>query len=134
MRFFYPFWFFFCGGWGYLLSRFPHEEGMSWGSVFATFPVAIASLAILTFFGLRKNSVPVQSARLSIDLKPWQQPLGILQFVTATFLFSSVWGIGLSVFSQGANVLYPSQFLALAAGGLLGALAGCHAYRSTHVA
>ena len=103
-------------------------------NVIVTFPVAIFFLGLLAFFALRTTSVPAERARLSIDLKPWQRPLGILQFVTVTFIFSAIWGIGFSASSQNANVYYPLRVLALATGGLLGTWVACRVYRATHVA
>ena len=93
-----------------------------------TFAAAILFGGIGTFFVLRSKSTSAANARLNIDLKPWQQPLGIIQFVTITFIFSAIWGIGLAMLPQGTNVLYPLRMLCLAVGGLLGAWAACRVY------
>ena len=94
-----------------------------------TFPVAVFFGGIVTYFGLRSKPASAANSRLSIDLKPWQHPLGIIQFVTITFIFSAIWGIGLSMLPQGTNVLYPLRMLSLASGSLLGAWAACRVYR-----
>jgi hypothetical protein len=134
MRIFYTVWFFFCAGWGHLLSKFPHQEGDTFALAFLAFPIAIFTMGLMAFFGLRSKSVPAEGARLSVDLKPWHQPLGILQFVCITFVFSAMWGIGLSMWSQGGNVIYAGQVLAMASGGLLGTWGACRVYRSIHAA
>ena len=111
------------------MSTFPHHDGDSLVNVLLTFALASFFGGIGTFFGLRSKSASAAHARLNIDLKPWQQPLGMIQFGTITFIFSAIWGIGLFMLSQGSNVLFPLRMLSLAAGGLLGASAACRVYR-----
>jgi hypothetical protein len=130
MRAFYVFWFFFCAGWGYLLLTFPHHEGDSLLNVLLTLVLAVLFGGIGTFFVLRSKSVSAANVGLNIDRKPWQLPLGMIQFVTITFVFSAIWGVGLSMLLPGTNVLYPLRILSLAVGGLLGAWAACRVYGS----
>lgn len=129
MRGFYIFWFFFCAGWGYLMATFPTHDAESLMHVLITFPVATFFGAIVTYVGLRGKPPSAANSRLSIDLKPWQQPLGFIQFVTITLVFSAIWGIGLSMLPRGRNVVYPLFMLSLATGSLLGAWAACRVYR-----
>lgn len=129
MRAFYVFWFFFCAGWGYLMSTFPHHDGDSLLNAFLTLVLAIFFGGVGTFLVLRSKAISAAHASLNIDLKPWQQPLGMIQFGSITFIFSAIWGIGFFMLPQASNILFPLRMLFLAAGFLFGAWAACRVYR-----
>ena len=87
---------------------------------------ALAALPVsaLTFFGLlalevwrvgrhRKLSSP------SIALKPWDMPIGLFQFVFASFLFSSIWALGFALVRDGIYLAPPVQYLGMSVGGLI---------------
>lgn len=131
MRIFYVFWFLFCGGWGWLMAMFPVQPGDSIYSSLLAFPLAVVFLGGLVSFELYRRKFRPENACLNINLKPWEQPLGVLQFVLLTFLFSSTWGLGFSV-SQSATPFVPLQALGMSVGGLTGAWAACRVYRSHH--
>ena len=134
MRIFYVFWFFFCAGWGFLLSSFPPDERDSVARVLLAFPVFLVIFGLLAFVALRSASLPASSARLSLGLRPWQKPLGVFAFVQITALFTSLWGIGFSLLFHHRSALQSLEVLALSLGVLAGASFACRVYRSYHAA
>lgn len=127
MRVFYLIWFFVCSGWGYLMAT--STSGEAWTTQVMAFPIAICTFALLVFSELRRLDLPVEFAHLSIDLKPWQQPLGVVQFTLITFIFSAAWGLGWCLCLQGTHLDHPLNVLALSSGGLLGTWSACRMYR-----
>ncbi len=134
MRIFYAFWFFFCAGWGYLFPSLPPQEGDSVTNVLLTLPISIIGFAALAYFSIRGARISASNARLSFDLKPWHQPIGVLQFVMITFTFVSFWAIGFSVFFYQVTPLPFFRILSLSFGGLVGVWAACRLYRALHAA
>jgi hypothetical protein len=129
MRTFYTFWFVVCSGWGAALASLPPLYESAAGTALS-FPMAIASVGLLSYLGLRRRGLPPEEARLNLDLRPWQQPIGVMQFILLTFLFSSLWGIGFVPILRSGSVLVPLRAFALALGGILGLWGACYAYRS----
>jgi hypothetical protein len=123
MRYFYSFWFFFCSGWGYLLTTFTEEHAPSWPIAFLTLPIALVSSIFILWLDLSKHSADQLASPPSMSLKPWNRPIGMLMFIGLTFTFSSFWGFAITaLLNQGSNRLI-LQFFSLGAG----AIGGCYA-------
>ena len=65
-----------------------------------------------------------------VDLKPWQMPTGLMQFVLATFLFSAFWGVVLGSVLPSSDFREPLFILAVSIGGLAGIIGVYHAFQS----
>jgi hypothetical protein len=126
MRRFYPFWFLFCAIWGYMSGKFPagtlhvtvgDMPGVLFGSAVSNFLLVVLALRL-------SRSSSDTGVRFGIDLKPWDDPLGVFQFVLVTFIFVGVWGILFSLLLPQANRSFALLALGLGAGGLTGGLAG----------
>lgn len=122
MRVFYTFWFFFCAGWGYLSATFSLEDSPHWTHAASTFPIALAMSIGLIWLELRKLPLGRMTSRPSMQLKPWNRPIGLLLFVGFTFAFSGLWGLGLSFLSNLSSPGVAFQFLAMGAG----TVGGCY--------
>lgn len=126
MRFFYAFWFFFCAGWGYLSATFPSEQSPHWVHAAYTFPITLAMSIGLIWLELQKLPAGKTAPRPSLQLKPWNRPLGVTLFVGLTFAFSGFWGLGLSLLFNLPSPFVAFQFFAMGAG----FVGGCYlAYR-----
>jgi hypothetical protein len=126
MRFFYAFWFFFCAGWGYLSATFPSEQSLHWAYAASTLTIALVMSIGLLWLELRKLPVGKTAPRPSLQLKPWNRPVGANVFFGLTFVFSGLWGLGLSFIFDLPSPAVAFQFFAMGAG-LMG---GCYfAYR-----
>lgn len=124
MKRFYPFWFLFCAVWGYLSAGFPQEIlRISASDASGMFLVSTASFYLLVL--LLSKLVPASSprgTRFNIELRPWDDPLGIFQFVFVTFIFVGFWGVALSLVVEHAHRDFALIALAIGAGGLLGGI------------
>ena len=124
MKRFYIFWFFFCAGWGYLFAQMPSAIASPVAQVPATFAVGAISVFVLIAIEIWRAGPSRSLSQPSLSLKPWNQPVGLMLFVLLTFLFSSIWGLGISVFSPSGTLLAPLYTFSLASGGLVGLLGG----------
>lgn len=131
MKRFYLVWFPFCSIWGYLSATFPAGtvEKIAGGSTVGLFLASALTFGLLIFSILRFSSAALRSARFHIDLKPWDEPLGVFQFVFVTFFFVGLWGIALSFALPSARDDLGQFVLAMSSGGLVGGLFASHAYR-----
>ena len=127
MKWFYVFWFFFCSGWGYLMSRSPYSITPN---PILMILVGILLCGLLVFFSLIACRTSPEKARLKIELKPYDLPLGIFQITFVTAILTSFWGV---VF----GCLLPACDLRLPLKNLIGFLVGwfvvvltCRVYRS----
>jgi hypothetical protein len=122
MRTFYLVWFFVCSGWGYLIATGLDMAPPSIAHALAALPISFATglgLLALEFSRLPKGRHLMQP---TLALKPWSgYPIGLLVFISATFVLSSIWGVGLSVAVPLPGLPTSLQFLALG-GGMLAAL------------
>lgn len=126
MRAFYVFWFFSCAGWGFLSATFPAEDSPSWIRVAASLPAMLLTTIGLHWMELRNIPHERLVSRPSLKLKPWNRPMGLAMFVGLTFLFSGIWGSGISLVSDPSHTHLSLQFLAMGAG----VVGGCYvAYR-----
>jgi hypothetical protein len=130
MRRFYLLWAPFCSIWGYLFATFPTStvERMT-GKVAGLFLVCTLTFGLLIFGALLLSSAPPASARLHIDLKPWDEPLGVFQFVFVTFMLVGLWSLALSFALPSARNDLGQFILALSGGGFVGALLASAVYR-----
>jgi hypothetical protein len=131
MRRFYLLWFPFCSIWGYLFATFPTSivEKSTGGSTVGLFLVCALAFGLLIFAVLLFSSATPQSARLHVDLKPWDEPLGVFQFVFVTLIFVGLWSILLSFVLPSARNDLAQFMLAISSGGLAGGLLASFLYR-----
>jgi hypothetical protein len=131
MRRFYLLWFPFCSIWGYLLATFPVNivEKTTGGSAVGLFLVCALTFGLLIFAVLLFSSATPQSARLHVDLKPWDEPLGVFQFVFVTFVFMGLWSTPLALLLPSARADLGQFILAMSTGGLVGGLLASFLYR-----
>jgi hypothetical protein len=116
MRSFYVFWFFFCAGWGYLSAAFPTEHSPLWPQAAAALPAALIMSIVILWLELRRLPTGRLATRPSLNLKPWNRPMGLAIFIGLTFAFSGFWGLSMYwVFNlPSPNVAF--QFFAMGAG------------------
>ena len=131
MRRFYLLWFPFCSIWGYLFATFPASvvEKTTGGSAVGLFLVCAVTFGLLIFAVLLFSSATPASARLHLDLKPWDEPLGVFQFVFVTFIFVGLWSIVLSFLLPSVRNDLGQFMLAMSSGGLVGGLVASYVYR-----
>ena len=94
------------------------------------FVVSAISTFILIAIEAWRLGLNSNLSRPSLSLKPWNQPIGLMLFVLLTFLFSSIWGLGISVLSPSGALLAPLYFLSLSNGGLVGMFGAYRVFRS----
>ena len=125
MRRFYVFWFFFSAGWGYLMSQpFPGFEPKMATHIAGALPIgALTAFLLLGLEAWRARPGKLQAPRL--DLKPWQVPMGLMQFVFATFMFSGFWGVVFGTVFESSDFREPLFFFLMSVGGL-GGIIGVH--------
>lgn len=125
MKRFYLAWFLLCSVWGYLSQGFPADVIRS--SVKDVPVMLLGSMA--SFFALTlllcrlSRSASDRGMRFGIDLRPWDDPLGVFQFVFVTFIFVGFWGIALSLLLVPGRQDFALLALAIGGGGLLGGIA-----------
>ena len=132
MRRFYPFWFPFCALWGYLIAKFPPdvaELSFTLPGAFRVFFVCCVVFGALLVAVLLLTSATPDSARLHVDLKPWDEPLGVFQFVFVTLIFAGFWGIVLAYVVPSGRSTIGLFMLSMSGGGLVGTLLASHVYR-----
>jgi hypothetical protein len=125
MKRFYIVWFFFCAVWGYLSTQMSSAFTPAVAQASATFAVGAISIFVLIAIEIWRAGPSSTLSQPSLSLKPWNQPVGLMLFVLLTFLFSSIWGLGISVLSPTEALLAPLYMFSLASGGLVG-LSGAH--------
>lgn len=130
MRLFYTFWFFFCSGWGYLLAGFADSDAPPLGQLVASFPLVLLTCVVLFWLELRRLPPGQFAERPSLKLKPWNRPTGLLLFVGLTFVFASLWGVGIAVVAHMPGLLIALHFLSLGAGTLAAIFVCRHAFPS----
>ncbi len=128
MRIFYALWFFFCSGWGYLLAGFAESDAPQWGQLALSFPLALLTCIVLFWLELRRLPHGQFAERPSLDLKPWNRPTGLLLFIGLTFVFTSVWGVGIAAFAQMPGLRAALHFLSLGAGTVAAVFVCRHAF------
>ena len=74
---------------------------------------SIVAFGLLEFLALRLPPTPIESARFRVDLKPWDRPLGVFQFVFLTFIFVGVGGVALSYFLASGRINLAISVLAM---------------------
>lgn len=119
MHLFYIFWFFFCAGWGYGLATFPAYAAPSPAVMLLTFPSAVLGFFVLFAYELRRLPDGKLAAPPSLSLKPWNRPTGLEMFVSLTFTFSALWGIGIAQAFGYSGLYYSLHSLALGTGGFV---------------
>src|SRR5687768_10321605 len=133
MRRFYVFWFFFSAGWGYLMSQpFPGFEPKAAAHILGALPLG----ALMTFVLLGIEAWRMRPGKLPaprIELKPWQMPTGVMQFVFITFLFSGFWGVVFGLLIASSDFREPLFVFLLSVGGLVG-IVGIHRVFQTRFA
>lgn len=134
MRRFYVFWFFFSAGWGALFAKLPSTPLPILPVALASFAGGAMTLFLLIAVELWRMKPEEKSLPLSLSLKPWDIPLGLSLFILLTFLFSSVWGLGLAFFIADAQFLEPTRILFISSGGLFGMWGACRVFSSRFVA
>lgn len=131
MRRFYLLWFPFCSIWGYMAAMAPASmiEKTTGGSAVGVFLGCALIFGLLILAILLFSSATPASARFHVDLKPWDEPLGVFQFVFVTFSFVGLWSIVLSFFLPSARNDLGQFTLAMNGGGLVGGLLASYVYR-----
>jgi hypothetical protein len=129
MRIFYIFWFFFCASWGYLLPFATANNEKSIVDSVSVFPLALTVFGSMAFWTMISAKIQHEDARISLDIKPWERPLGIFVFVPVSFIFVSIWGMGFSIFLHDKGLAGSLEVFSMASGILTGAWCACHAYR-----
>jgi hypothetical protein len=134
VKHFYPFWFVFCAGWGYMFANFPDDPQLprmegSPGDIVTFIAISACAFGAIVYVALRFPPKPLESARFGIDLKPWDQPLGVLQFVGVTFLFVGLWAALFLLLDMGVRPDLATFILATSTSLLLGGLIGARVYR-----
>jgi hypothetical protein len=99
------------------------------GNAAALFLVCAVTFGLLIFGILLLSSAPPACARLHIDLKPWDESLGVFQFVFVTFMLAGLWSIVLSFVLPSARNDLGQFILALSGGGFVGAWLASTVYR-----
>jgi hypothetical protein len=125
MRFFYAVWFFFCAGWGYLSATFPSEHSPHLLQVAVALPMTLIVTIGVLWLELRKLPVGTVASRPTLKLKPWNRPIGLTIFGGLTFVFTGLWGVGMSFVFNLSSPGVALQTLAMGAG-LTG---GCYVAR-----
>ena len=106
-------------------------NGVSTVQVFLAF---CATFGLFVYGVLILSQATCMSARFHIDLKPWDDHVGIFQFVFVTFILVGLWNIGFSLFSESLAGNYGRFALAMGGGGLAGGLIASHLYRRRKIA
>lgn len=130
VRAFYVFWFFFCAAWGFLSATFPAESSPGWMQVVVALPAMLLTTLGLHWMELRKLPHGRLVSRPSLKLKPWNRPMGLAMFVGLTFLFSGIWGSGISLVSNASSLRVALQFLAMGVGLIGGCYVACRLFPS----
>jgi hypothetical protein len=130
MRFFYAFWFLFCAGWGYVLAGFAESDAPPWGQLVASFPLALLTCIVLFGLELRRLRLGQFAEQPSLKLKPWNRPTGFLLFIGLTFVFASVWGVGIAVLAHMPGLRVALHVLSLGAGTVASIFVCRHAFPS----
>lgn len=133
MKRFYRFWFFFCVGWGYLMSQplaGPETiDALHTTHVLAALPLSALNVALLLALEVWRAR-PAKLPAPNIELRPWNMPTGVMQFVLITFVFSGAWGLLFGI-ALGSNDFRVSLFfLMMGIGGLAGLLGFHRAFPS----
>ena len=125
MKRFYKFWFFFSAGWGYLMSQpLPGAETKSAMHILAALPLSALNVALLLaieIWRVRPGKLPAPN----MELRPWNMPTGVMQFVFISFIFSGMWGLLFGATLASGDFRLPLFFLMMSVGGLAG-LVGFH--------
>lgn len=116
MRSFYVFWFFFCAGWGYLSATFPSDHSPPWPQVAVALPAALTLSIVILWLELRRLPTGQLATRPSLNLKPWNRPMGLSIFIGLTLAFSGFWGLGMSWAFNLPSPVVAFQFFAMGAG------------------
>lgn len=137
MKRFYRFWFFFCVGWGYLMSQplsGPETiDALHMTHVLAALPLSALNVALLLALEVLRAR-PAKLPTPNIELRPWNMPTGVMQFVLITFVFSGAWGLLFGI-ALGSNDFRVSLlFLMMSIGGLAGLLGFHRAFPSRFAA
>jgi hypothetical protein len=131
----YLLWFFFCAGWGYLMvESFPDAEQRSLVEALGALPLSALTVFMIMAIEFWRMGPDKKILRPSLSLKPWNMPVGAMQFVFVTFLFSSVWGLVFAPMRESTAFEQPLFFLSLSVGGLVGLWAVHHLFRARFVA
>ena len=128
MRLFYAIWFFVCSGWGYQVATPPAPHNPGALLLVAALPIALATSVGLVWLELRRLPAGSIAKSPSLSLKPWNLPAGLVLFVGLTFLFSSVWGICLSVLLPLPGLEFAIYLFLLSAGLVGGVFASRYAF------
>ena len=80
------------------------------------FPVALAMSLALLWWEVQKLPSGRVLSRPSLQLKPWNRPIGQVLFIGLTFAFSGFWGLVLSVSFELSSPGIALQFFAMGAG------------------
>ena len=131
----YVLWFFFCAGWGYLMAEsFPGDEQRSLVEVLFALPLSAASVIAIMAIKFWRLAPGAKLLAPSLSLKPWNMPVGVIQSVSVTFLFSSIWGLVFAPMRSSGAIEQPLFFLFLSVGSLAGLFAVHRFYRARFVA
>jgi hypothetical protein len=131
MKRFYVIWFFFCAGWGYIMSAFRGfaDDDSVYGWLAMATAGAITSFLLLSI-ELWRLPAGVKVLPPSFSLKPWSMPFGLPTFIFVAFLFSSVWGLAFALALMEHTAEQPVQILMLSLGGLVGLGGACYVFPS----
>jgi hypothetical protein len=131
----YVLWFFFCAGWGYLMAEsFPGIEQRSIVEALLALPLGALTVLMIMAVELWRLAPGGKLLAPSLSLKPWNMPVGVIQFVSVTFLFSSIWGLVFAPMRTSGAIEQSLFVLSLGVGGLVGLFAFHHLYRARFVA
>ncbi len=133
MKRFYKFWFFFCVGWGYLMSQpladAETKAALHMTHVLAALPLSALNVALLLAIEVWRAR-PAKLPAPNIELRPWNMPTGVMQFVLITFFFSGAWGLLFGIALGSNDFRVPLFFLMMSIGGLAGLLGFHRAFPS----
>ena len=135
MRRFYIFWFFFSCGWGYLMSQpsLADAEKITALHILSALPLSALNAAVLLAIEVwraRPGKLPAPN----IELRPWNMPIGLMQFVFTTFIFAAIWGLLFGITLVSGDFRLPLFFLMMSVGGLAGLVAFHRAFPSRFAA
>jgi len=131
----YVLWFFFCAGWGYLMAElFPGVEQRSLVEALLALPLSALTVLMIMAVEFWRLAPGARLSAPSLSLKPWNMPVGVIQFVSVTFMFSGIWGLVFAPMRTSGAIEQPLFFLSLSVGSLVGLFAVHHIYRARFVA